>query len=266
VRTHGVAGLYVGFPAWLIFSGPKAAIKFSVYEVEGDFPPSLFALNQKNLPPRFHIPNLKLLKDTVAFGRELNPALADAVGGLVAGVAEAAFGQTPNQAISTKMLHDASPAGSQRFRSFSHAVQLIYAEHGVIKGFFCGLEPAVIKGALTNGIRFPIFGALKRLMQDGDECLSPLPPHKAALAGAAAGIVSAIVTQPIDTIMAQAQGLESGKFQNSFSCARTLVAAGGIRALYFGLPTRCIRVAFELALQFSLYEQVSCQIDRWLDG
>lgn len=133
--------------------------------------------------------------------------------------------QSPHfQAISTKMLHDASPAGPRRITSLPHAVRLIYAEHvrrrepnlapasarwvqsldahrgsiftycpplppcgnvlgyvdmhvisypqvlwgrrfvfpvcpqGLWRGFFCGLEPALIKGASTNCIRFPVFG------------------------------------------------------------------------------------------------------------
>ena len=117
---------------------------------------------------------------------------------------------------------------------------------------------------MTNGIRFPVFGALKRLMQGGDEHAGPLPPAQAVLAGGAAGVVSAVLTQPIDTVMAQAQGLESSRFRNSLSCARELVAAGGVRALFFGLPVRCIRVALEIAIQFSLYEQVSYRMDRLL--
>jgi hypothetical protein len=118
---------------------------------------------------------------------------------------------------------------------------------------------------VTNGIRFPVFGGLKRFMQDGNDQAGPLPPHQAMLAGASAGVVSAVVSQPIDTVMAQAQGLESGKFKNSLSCARALVAAGGVRALYFGLSTRCTRVAFEIGLQFSLYEHVSSRFDLWMD-
>lgn len=46
---------------------------------------------------------------------------------------------------------------------------------------------------------------------------------QAVLCGGTAGVVSAIVTQPIDTVMAQAQGLESARFKGSLACARELV-------------------------------------------
>ena len=242
LRTNGPTGLYCGFSSFIVFAGPKAAIKFSVFD-------GLMAFSRRN------------------GHAQANPAMADTACGLVAGLSEAGLGQTPNQAISTKMLHDASPAGAQRFKSFPHAVRLIYAEHGFIGGFFCGLEPALIKGMATNSIRFPVFGGLKRLLQGGDGedgAKGPLPPSQALLAGGTAGAISAVITQPIDTVMAQAQGLESKKFRGTLQCARDLVAAGGWRSLYFGLPTRCARVFLEMALQFALYEHVSAELDRRL--
>ena len=242
VRTYGPTGLYVGFGSFIAFAGPKAALKFSAFE------------------------KCKALSTGSGLA-QANPALTEMGCGLVAGLFEAGFGQTPNQAISTKMLHDASPAGAKRYQSFPHAVRLIYAEYGVLRGFFCGLEPALIKGMLTNSIRFPVFGGLKRLLQDGDvPNAGPLPPSQALLAGGSAGAISAVLTQPVDTVMAQAQGLESKKFRNTWHCARELVAAGGWRSLYFGLPTRCCRVFLEMALQFALYEHVSAALDRRLDG
>ena len=241
VRTRGVRGLYTGFAPFIVFAGPRSAIRFFAFE-------QLSAASRR------------------AGVEARNHAASDTACGFGAGLCEAALAQTPNQAISTKMLHDASPAGSQRYRSFLHATRSIYAEHGFWRGFFCGLEPAVIKGAATNCIRFPTFGAIKRSMQrrDGADPAAPLPPSQAIVAGGLAGAISAVVTQPIDTVMAQAQGLESAKFRNTFACARDIVRAGGVRALYFGLSTRTARVFCEVGLQFSLYEQISPWLDRAL--
>ena len=233
VQVHGLRGLYVGFAPFFAFAGPRSAIRFYSFE-------ALSALAN------------------VDSGDGKRRAAADTACGFGAGLCEAALAQTPNQAISTKMLHDASPSGGNRIRGFGHAVRLIYSEHGFMRGFFCGLEPALIKGATTNCIRFPVFGAIKQKLQernsDAVAAARPLRPAEAMLAGAAAGGISAVATQPIDTVMAQAQGLESAKFQNSLHCARAIVAAGGYRALYFGLGPRVVRVMLEVGLQFSLYE------------
>ena len=50
----------------------------------------------------------------------------------------------------------------------------------------------------------------------------------------------------------------------SLACARALVAAGGLRALFFGLGPRVVRVTIEVGLQFSLYEAVAPWLDRIL--
>ena len=242
VQTHGLRGLYTGFTSFFLFAGPRSAVRFYAFEA------------------------LSALVGTDHLSGSQRTA-ADTACGFGAGLVEAALAQTPNQAISTKMLHDASPSGQQRINSFGHAVRIIYAEHGLWRGFFCGLEPALIKGATTNAIRFPVFHAIRQhLLQRDGGARQQLRPAEAVLAGAAAGAISAVATQPIDTVMAQAQGLESAKFRSSWHCAREIAAAGGVRALYFGLGPRVIRVTLEVALQFGLYEAVAPVVDRCLSA
>ena len=252
VATRGVRGLYTGFQPFFLFAGPRSAVRFYAFEALS----SLAAAGDTR-----HSSTQKAAVETAC--------------GFGAGLCEAALGQTPNQAISTKMLHDASPSGPQRIRGLGHAVRLIYSEHGFFRGFFCGLEPALIKGATTNCIRFPVFGALKQwlLLRDGGSANDSsdcqlrrlqLRPHEAVFAGGVAGAISAVLTQPIDTVMAQAQGLESHRFKNSLAAAREIIRAGGVRALYFGLAPRVVRVVLEVAMQFSLYEAISPWLDRTL--
>ena len=113
-----------------------------------------------------------------------------------------------NQAISTKMFHDWSRRLAALPQLF-HATRSIYAEHGFWRGFFCGLEPAVIKGAATNCIRFPTLARSSGVQRrDGADPARAAAAFQAIVAGGLAGAISAVVTQPIDTVMAQAQGLE----------------------------------------------------------
>ena len=62
----------------------------------------------------------------------------------------------------------------------------------------------------------------------------------------------------------QHYGKDNRVEDNTFACARDIVRAGGVRALYFGLSTRTARVFCEVGLQFSLYEQISPWLDRAL--
>ncbi len=238
LREYGVLGLYRGSAAWLVFAGPRSAVRFASFET----------------------------LSAAASARGVHGSAADTVCGFAAGVAEAALCQTPSQAIAIKMVHDQAPGGANRYRGFLHAVRCIYAEDGFIRGFYCGLTPAVAKGATTNMIRFFGYGVCTRAMRRGQESTRPLAPWETMAAGGVAGAVSAILTQPIDTVKANMMGLEAAHFNRvgTLGCARELVRAGGWRALFKGVGPRAVRVFLEVGLQFTLFESVGRQLDRLL--
>ena len=79
----------------------------------------------------------------------------------------------------------------------------IHREYGFVGGFFCGMVPAVIKGAVTNCIRFLGYGVITRTIRQGDE---ELTPAQTMLAGGVAGAVSAVLSQvikPLDYVLPQ---------------------------------------------------------------
>eukprot|EP00656_Telonema_subtile_P013009 TRINITY_DN16592_c0_g1_i1.p1 TRINITY_DN16592_c0_g1~~TRINITY_DN16592_c0_g1_i1.p1 ORF type:complete len:117 (-),score=18.11 TRINITY_DN16592_c0_g1_i1:254-604(-) len=81
-------------------------------------------------------------------------------------------------------------------------------------------------------------------------------------AGGSAGAISAVVTQPLDTVKTNMMGLEGAQYKSSFSCFRKLVSSGGVISLYRGLQPRLIRVITEVALQFAAFEQISTLVSR----
>ena len=236
VRERGPLGLYRGGLSWILFGGPRSAVRFATFDALSS------ASAQHDLPSR------------------VGQSAVDTANGFAAGIVEAALCQTPNQVIAIKMIHDQSPRGPKRYRGLAHAVASMYREAGVL-GFYQGVGPAVAKGAATNAIRFLFYGRLKRLVQ-GDEPTAPLTPWQAMLAGGTAGAISAVATQPIDTVKANMMGLEAKRFRSAFSCTAELVRAGGVAALFNGVGPRVIRVFIEVGLQFSLFEQVSRLLDN----
>ena len=66
--------------------------------------------------------------------------------------------------------------------------------------------------------------------------------------------------------MAAMQGLEAETFRKLglVGTTRVLVEAGGVRCLYYGLVPRLARVTLEVALQFTLFEQIGSRLDAWL--
>jgi len=227
VRTRGVLGLYSGCGPWFLFAGPRSAVRFAAFErLSRDAPKTPFW---------------------------------DFTCGLGAGACEAALCQTPNQSIQIKLLHDASPAVSVKQYShlpFFRACAAIARTHGVLS-FYDGLAPAVVKGALTNSVRFVGYKGITRQL-DG-----PPTPLQSMLAGGVAGAVSAVVSQPVDTVKANMMGLDAGRYASSLDCARAIVRADGVTALWNGGGPRVVRVFLEVGLQFALFEQVSRLVDGW---
>jgi len=243
VREHGILGLYRGGASWVFFAGPRSAVRFGTFDALSTMS------KQRDL--------------SVKYGQ----STVDTANGFIAGIVEAAICQTPNQVIAIKMVHDQSPRGPKQYQGFAHAVGSMWRADG-LGGFFQGIGPAVLKGAVTNSIRFLGFGRMKAIIQgepspDGMPP-PPLAPWQAMLAGGTAGAISAVVSQPIDTVKANMMGLEGHKFKNSFHCLGALVRAGGVGCLFNGVAPRVVRVFIEVGLQFSLFESVSRLIDSRL--
>ena len=224
VRSKGFLGLYQGATPWFVFAGPRSALRFATFEAARD-----------------HF-------GTFACGT-------------IAGVVEALFTQTPMQAIQIKLVHDASPAVvHKRFAGmgFLAACREILRTDGFLRGFFCGVAPAVAKGAVTNGVRFfGYHGIVSRFATDGKP---PLPSRWPRAASPAPS--PPVVSQPIDTVKANMMGLDAARYSSSFHCARAIVRSDGILALWNGVGPRTGRVFVEVGLQFTLFEQIFALVDR----
>lgn len=230
VERHGVRGVYAGCTSWFVFAGPRSAVRFAAFE---------------------------------RLSREAPRTSGwDFLCGLGAGVCEAALCQTPNQSIQIKLQHDAAPGVAAKRYShlpFLRACREIARQHGPL-AFYDGVFPAMVKGALTNSIRFVGYrGLLRGLGLGGD---GPAPtPAQSMLCGGVAGAVSAVASQPVDTVKANMMGLDRGRYASSLACARAIVEADGAAALFNGLRPRVVRVFFEVGLQFALFEQCTKIVD-----
>ena len=81
------------------------------------------------------------------------------------------------------------------------------------------------------------------------------------LAGGVAGAISAVASQPVDTVKANMMGLDRHRYASSLACARAIVAADGPAALWNGVRPRVVRVFFEVGLQFAFFEQCTKIVD-----
>ena len=191
VRSRGVAGLYSGLPPWLLFSLPRAALRFSIYE---------------EVLARHDASSAR----TGATQGGKAPAHVAMLAGVLAGVVEATTCMTPMHCIQIKTQQRA--LGSlPPFRGLLDAITGIVREEGVVRGLYAGLGPTVLKQAVNSCIRFATMNELTRLLSESrggaaGSGAAPLPVHETFLLGACAGALSSVVSHPIDTVKSNMQG------------------------------------------------------------
>jgi len=230
---YGVLGFYRGLSPLLYMSIPKSAVRFAAFE------------QLKNI-----------MQDDKGKLTRTQTALA----GLGAGVSEAILAVTPMETIKVKFIHDRSIREQPRYRGFFHGVYCIVKEEGFM-GVYKGLTPTILKQGSNQMIRFFVYNEIGKSMKKGQE--RELKVHETLIGGAVAGAASVFGNTPIDVIKTRMQGLESSKYRNSLHCATEIWTKEGPMAFYRGTVPRLARVCLDVAIVFTLYEQISRFLD-WI--
>eukprot|EP01064_Diplonema_japonicum_P024304 TRINITY_DN3484_c0_g3_i1.p1 TRINITY_DN3484_c0_g3~~TRINITY_DN3484_c0_g3_i1.p1 ORF type:complete len:282 (+),score=26.89 TRINITY_DN3484_c0_g3_i1:76-921(+) len=222
VKKHGFIGLYRGMSVLLAGSIPKQAIRWSAFEQ------SAVVLRDEN---------------------GLLSTQRRVLCGAVAGAVEGAFVVTPSETIKTAFITD--QRGEQKFKSLIHGTRSIYSSYG-FSGLYKGAVPTMMKQATNQAVRFPAqYLALSALAGSSPQKRSS--PVYNGLAGVVAGIVSVLVTQPIDLVKTRMQGPMSGKYNSTLHCLATVVSTEGAKVLYSGTIPRMLRVGANVGLTFTIF-------------
>lgn len=81
--------------------------------------------------------------------------------------------------------------------------------------------------------------------------------------GAAAGLVTVLVTQPLDTIKTRMQSIEARKeYGNTARCAVRIFREEGVRTFWSGVMPRLARLVMSGAIVFTMYEKCMDAFDR----
>ena len=223
--------LYTGSPAWFLFAFPRSAIRFPAFE---------FANKQ--------FENKKSTSTQI-------------ICGAFSGFIESVTCLTPQNNTSVK-LAQLKMSNPELNSGFMKSVQICYEKVGWQGFVLPGLFATAIKNTVNYAIRFTIFNASKQYFENklniNKENGEKLPFQYVVFSGNIAGGVSAIVTQPIDTLRTNQMALSVGtKRASVLKTAKHVIATenGNIFALFRGLTPRLTRVMIEMGLLFSLYEK-----------
>jgi solute carrier family 25 citrate transporter 1 len=238
IQKDGVLGLYRGLSSLLYFSVPKVASRFLAFET---------------------------LKGQLADEQGRMSSARTLLCGLGAGTAEAIIAVTPMDTIKTKLIHDqlTRSAADRRYNGFVHGVRTIVRDQG-FGGIYKGLTATIMKQGSNQAIRWLVFSRTREAMADaftgGD--MSKLTTIHTIGASVCAGTASVYGNTPVDVIKTRMQGLESGRYKNTWDCAVQIMQKEGPKAFYKGATARLARVCLDVTVIMVLYEQINNVLDR----
>ena len=256
VTLHGFKGLYRGLSSNLLFSFPRTATRFYIYESV------------------VHLPALEAWP----------PAARTLCAGAAAGVVEAAVAVIPMTTLQVRLVADQNRPGGPRYAGLAHAARTIWREEGPA-GLYLGAGPTLLKITFNVAGRFLLYErltvAFNRAWDRAVASSSPLEVGGSGssggtstarfnavsmAAGGLAGALTVVANHPVDAVKTNMQCAPPGHYASAAACARQLVREGGIAALYRGLAPRLNRVVLETALSFTFYQHLSALCDELIDG
>jgi len=230
-KDYGFRGYYRGLPVLLFFSVPKTGVRFGA--------------NQ-------------FLKNNV-FTDYKTSKFSNFLAGVGAGITEAVFVVTPQETLKTKLIHDRFQPNPQ-YKGLFDGVKKIYAAQG-FPGVYRGLVPTVIRQGSNQGVRFLVYEETKTFIVKNFS-MSPTSVLVTFLSGGIAGAASVFANTPVDVVKTNMQGLDAKKYKNGLDCFFQILKNEGIRGLYKGTVPRLSRVVLDVALTFTLYENISLLLNK----
>lgn len=165
--------------------------------------------------------------------------------GMTAGVLASITAVTPSERIKTALIDDAR--NEKRFRSGTHAVRVIFKEHGIM-GLYRGFAGTTLKQASATAFRMGTYNILKDYEKKND-----IQQNTAInfVNGSIAGVVTTLATQPFDVIKTRSQ---SAAGASTVEAVKTIILDYGIRGFWKGTSMRLGRTVFSGGILFTSYE------------
>ena len=176
------------------------------------------------------------------------------VAGLLAGCIEGAIWVVPTERL--KMLRQAElgAAAHAHGGGVLQSLQLVLREQGA-KGLLAGVRETVARNAMANGVRFGIFAKV-------DAAVTTFAgKFHAVVAGGITGVMSTVVTNPIDVLKTRVQSAPLDADGRAAAVTlRGLVEKEGPAVLARGLGPRVVKIGLGQAIIFGVYDAVRSRL------
>lgn len=222
VAADGFSALYTGLGSAVYGSALKVGLRYLVFDG------TVHALKDHN-------------------GKSSNADYAAA--GVAAGVVESIAIATPSERIKTAMIDDSN--GAKRYKSTTDAVHQIFRAEGV-SGIYRGLVSTTCKYAGTGAVKMGsyYFFAKQHTNFVGHSSKSV---QDTFMLGAAAGVVTVCVTQPLDVVKTRRQSTQGDTL---LLAARNVLYGQGVAGFWSGSMFRLGRMSVSSGIVMSVHEKV----------
>eukprot|EP01117_Protostelium_nocturnum_P014404 TRINITY_DN5481_c0_g1_i1.p1 TRINITY_DN5481_c0_g1~~TRINITY_DN5481_c0_g1_i1.p1 ORF type:complete len:313 (-),score=91.88 TRINITY_DN5481_c0_g1_i1:49-987(-) len=179
---------------------------------------------------------------------------------LAGGIAGAVSRTSVSPLERLKILYQVQPVGSKEYSSIRVSLLKMYKDDGLM-GYFKGNGTNIVRIVPYSAAQFAAYEKFKQLLiKPGDRDLTPLNRLNA---GALAGIVSVVVTYPLDLIRTRLSVQSSeAKYTGILNAWRTIVKEEGYGALFKGLSPTVMGVAPYVGLNFMTYETLKAFVKQ----
>jgi len=229
IKKYGITGFWTGVKPLIVFAVPKNGVRF-------------FTANK--------------VRDLLSDEKGRNKSWHNTVGGFIGGAVEGGTVVAVQETMKVRLIHD-SLKEKPRFRGAFHGIYTLWKEEG-FKGCYRGVTTTILKQSSNQAIRFFTYFYLKDwLIGDRSAAFNPFTLTGASLSifsGAVAGAASVFGNTPMDVIKTKMQGMDAGKYKNSWDCAVQTFKQDGWIGFYKGTIPRLMRVGGDVAITMYLYE------------
>jgi len=135
-------------------------------------------------------------------------------------------------------------------------------EEGIVRGFYSGFGPILFKQIPYTMAKFAVQGLVAEKMYAGmakkpEQCSGFTNMGVALGSGVIAGVASAIISHPADTLLSKVNKAGAGGTGSITSRMINITKdVGVVNLCLVGLPARCVMIGTLTALQFGIFDSV----------
>ncbi|KAI9490787.1 mitochondrial carrier domain-containing protein [Zychaea mexicana] len=191
--------------------------------------------------------------------------VAHALSGAGGGIVSMAL-TYPLVSISSRLQVQKNDDSKDAYKNTADAFVKILAKEGP-RGLYSGLSSGVFGIAVTNGVYYYCYEAVKAIFEKAKGQGKPMSTGESMLSGAIAGSAVVLATHPIWTVNTRltvrkgVDGDSKAKKPNAIAVAMSILKNEGLAGLYSGVMAALVLVINPI-IQYTVFEQVKNKVSK----